>query len=261
MCLFLKKDNVPCGLIGQSASMCACRTKIQFPQFQWGFSGTSSVTNFWDICQMCTFIMSSTFFTISWRHSLPNYTSPSTPLLLLYEYSSNSQRWCQPFLFFYPSSRSSFPECFLGALELQWHCRSRVGVAETRCRSSLGDFSQSIASVSSQMICTLWAFRSGGFLWALINTRGEFANADFSLDVWSSCRAACKQNIVAQKVRGFLIGLWIRVIGACTPTESYPICSVFCVSSPASLMMILEHLCRRQQSPTHKKLFKKKNSE
>lgn len=160
-----------------------------------------------------------------------------------------------PFSFFYPSSRSSFPECFLGALELQWHCRSRVGVAETRCRSSLGDFSQSIASVSSQMICTLWAFRSGGFLWALINTRGEFANADFSLDVWSSCRAACKQNIVAQKVRGFLIGLWIRVIGACTPTESYPICSVFCVSSPASLMMILEHLCRRQQSPTHKKRF------
>lgn len=158
--------------------------------------------------------------TLTTKLHLTFHTTPSTLWIF-------SQRWCQPFLFFYPSSRSSFPECFLGALELQWHCRSRVGVAETRCRSSLGDFSQSIASVSSQMICTLWAFRSGGFLWALINTRGEFANADFSLDVWSSCRAACKQNIVAQKVRGFLIGLWIRVIGACTPTESYPICSVF----------------------------------
>ena len=172
VCLFLTEDNITSGLIGQSAffetrvrvCVCACRTEVQLPQIQWGFSGISYVRDLWDIYQTCTFIMSSTF--------LPSHGdahSQITPLLPHHSfYLMNIHQTAEgdvSLFFFYPSSRSSFPECFLGALELQWHCRSRVGVAETTCRSSLGDFSQSIASVSSQMICALRAFRSGGFLW------------------------------------------------------------------------------------------------
>lgn len=60
-------------------------------------------------------------------------------------------------------------------------------MAETRCRSSLGDFSQSIAAVSSQMICAHFQLLEVvDFDAALMNTGGRFANANFCLDVRSS---------------------------------------------------------------------------
>lgn len=175
---------------------------------------TSHVTNDWDTCQMCTFIMSF-FFVCVYMDTHTSSTSPSTPRLPLYEYSSNSGRWCQGFSFFFfsPSSRSSFPECFLGALELQWHCRSRVGVAETRCRSSLRDFTQPISAVSSQMICAHFELLEVvDFDAALMNTTGEFANANFfcldirSLAALGVSRTSFGRLSVPKSERFYLLG-------------------------------------------------------
>lgn len=178
---------------------------------------------------MCTFIMSSSFFPVHrhfYMHTHTNNTFTTPPALWIF---IKQRKVMSAFFFFYPfffspSSRSSFPECFLGALELQWHCRSRVGVAETRCRSSLGDFSQSIAAVSSPMICAL----STQLWWTL---EGEFANADFCLDVRSSSGlGVSRTSDRPREWEVLLIGLWIREFS--TPTEGYLRCSIsFCSSN------------------------------
>ena len=187
VCLFLKKDNVTCGLIGECI----------FVRHVWvcvlvgrRFSSLSSNENLVaPLLSQTSEAFVKCALSSCLQLFLPSHGdthSQTTPHLPRHSsYVMNIHQTAEGdvspffFFFFYPSSRSSFPECFLGALELQWHCRSRVGAAETRCRSSLGDFSQSIASVSSQMICALWAFRSGGFLWALINTRGGICKCRF----------------------------------------------------------------------------------
>ena len=122
---------------------------------------------------------------------------PLSPFLLLDEYSSNSRRGCQPY-FFFSSCRSRFPECFLGALELQWHCRSRVRVAETRCRSSLGEISRSISAVSSQICAHFELLEVADFEAALMNTQEEFANAKFCLDVRSSAMLGIRRTSSGQ---------------------------------------------------------------
>lgn len=159
-------------------------------------------------------------------------TFTTAPALFIYLFIKH-QKVMSAFFFFFPRRRSRFPECFLGALELQWHCRSRVGVAETSCRSSLGDFSQSISSVSSQMICAHFELSEVvDFDTALMNTREEFANANFCLDVRSSAvlgvsRTSFDRLSRPESERFYLLGHESEKFGSRTPTENYLSCSVF----------------------------------
>lgn len=127
--------------------------------------------------------MSAQFF-VTCLQCLTTTTFITPPALLIFIKRRKMMSAFPPPLLF--CSHSRFPECFLGAVELQWHCTSRVRVAQTRCRSSLVDFSQSISPVSSQMICSLSELLEVvDFDAALMKTFGviEFANANLCLNV------------------------------------------------------------------------------